>query len=253
RELVELIDVAPQQIAVEARFVTLSANDADSFGVVWTLTDGTNTISGSTPGQGGASIAFQTATGNFQALITAITRNNRGKVVNAPVVATQNGQPAVVAFQQTVPVTISDTVVTDASQTVSTTIETIPVTTALVVVPRVTGAPPDESITTIISPQVADIIGFVDNPSGGTIPIVATQTISTLLRVRNGETIALGGLIRKNNSESSTKIPFLGDLPFIGQLFRSRTRNTDESELMIFLTPTIIRELRLGGGPAAVR
>jgi type II secretory pathway component GspD/PulD (secretin) len=252
RDLVEMLDQPPQQIEVEARFVTLSVNDAESFGMSWTLTDGTSTISGSTPGQGGASVAFQYATGNFQTLITAITRDNKGKVVNAPKVATQNGQPAVVQFQQTIPVTISDTVVTDASSTVSTSIETIPVTTMLLVVPRVTGTPPNESITTVIVPQVADVIGFVDNPSGGTIPIVAQQTIQTTLRVPNGGTIALGGLIRKNNSESSTKIPFLGDLPFIGQLFRSKTQNVDESELLIFITPRILREPGLSG-PAPVR
>lgn len=252
RELVELLDLPPQQIEVEARFVSLSVSDADSLGISWTMTDGTTTVTGSTPAQGGASIAIRTATGNFQTLITAIVRNNQGKVVNAPKVATQNGQPAMVAFQQTIPVTISDTVITDASQTVSTTIETIPVTTALIVVPRVTGQPPNESITTVIQPQVADVTGFVDNPSGGTIPIVAMQQISTMLRVRNGETIALGGLVRKNNSYSTTKIPLLGDLPFIGSLFRSNTRNLDESELLIFVTPTIMRELFYNQGPAAV-
>ena len=252
RDLVEMLDQPPQQIEVEARFVTLSVNDAESYGMTWTLTDGTSTISGSTAGQGGASVAFQYATGNFQTLITAITRDNKGKVVNAPKVATQNGQPALVQFQQTIPVTISDTVVTDASSTVSTSVTTIPVTTLLLVVPRVTGTPPNESITTVIVPQVADVIGFVDNPSGGTIPIVAQQTIQTTLRVPNGGTIALGGLIRKNNSDSETKIPFLGDLPFIGKLFRSKTQNVDESELMIFVTPRILREPGVSG-PGAVR
>ena len=253
RELVELLDLPPQQIEVEARFVTLSVSDADALGISWTMTDGTTAVSASTPSGGGASLAVRTATGNFQALITSIVRNNSGKVVNAPKVATQNGQPAIVAFQQTIPVTISDTVITDASQTVSTTIETVDVTTQLLVVPRVTGQAPNESITTVISPQVADVIGFVDNPSGGTIPIVAQQQVQTLLRVRNGETIALGGLVRKNNSHSTTKIPLLGDLPFIGSLFRSNTRNVDESELLIFITPTIMRELFLGAaGPNPV-
>ncbi len=251
RDLVEMLDQPPQQIEVEARFVTLSVNDAESFGMTWSLTDGTATISGSTAGQGGASVAFQYATGNFQTIISAIVRDNKGKVVNAPKVATQNGQPAVVQFQQTIPVTISDTVVTDASSTISTSIETIAVTTMLLVVPRVTGEPPNESITTVVAPQVADVIGFVDNPSGGTIPIVAQQTVQTTLRVPNGGTIALGGLIRKNNSESSTKIPFLGDLPFIGQLFRSKTQNVDESELLIFVTPRILREPGMSG-PSAV-
>ncbi|MBI2299616.1 MAG: type II secretion system protein GspD [Armatimonadetes bacterium] len=252
RELVELLDQPPQQIEVEARFVTLSVSDADALGISWTMTDGTTTVTGSTPSQGGASVAFRTATGNFQALISSIVRNNRGKVVNAPKVATQNGQPAQVAFIQTIPVTQSQTVITDASQTVATTIDLLPVQTSLLVVPRVTGQAPNESITTLLQPLVSDVTGFVDNPGGGTIPIIAAQQIQTTLRVRNGETIALGGLVRKNNSNNSTKIPLLGDLPFIGKLFRSNTHNVDESELLIFITPTIIRELFLGGGPRPI-
>ena len=195
-----------------------------------------------------AAHTFQVATGNFQTLLTSIVRNNKGKIVNAPKVATQNGQPALVEFDQEIPVTISDTVITQASQTVSPGIDFIDVTTSLYVVPRVTGQPPDESITTLITPQVGDVVGFVDNPSGGTIPITATQNIQALLRVRNGETIALGGLVRKNNSNSTTKVPLLGELPFIGSMFRSRTHNVDESELLIFMTPTILRELRAGAG-----
>lgn len=253
RELVELLDQPPLQIEIEAKFVTLSVNDANSYGIVWTVTDGTSVISGSTPGQGGASVAFQTSTGNAQALLTAIVRDNAGKVVNAPKVATQNGQPAVVEFAQEIPVTTSNLVVTESSQTVSTFIEIIPVQTLLFVVPRVVGEPPDEAVNVIIQPQISDIAGFVDNPSGGTIPIVAEQTVQTMLRVRDGETIAMGGLIRKNNSESSTKVPFLGDLPFIGNLFRSRTRTVDESELLIFLTPRILREIYGVSGPTAVR
>lgn len=252
RELIALLDLPPLQIEVEARFVTLSVNDADGLGIVWSVTDGSSAVSGSTPSGGGASIAFRTSTGNFQTLITAVLRENKGKVVNAPKIATQNGQPAQIAFSQTVPVTISSTVVTDASTTTSTDIDTIDVTTALIVVPRVTGQPPNESVTTVIQPQLEDIIGFVDNPSGGTIPITASQQISTLLRVPNGETIALGGLIRKNNSESSQKIPLLSSLPFIGSLFRSRTHNVDESELLIFITPTIMREVG-APGPSLLR
>jgi general secretion pathway protein D len=64
----------------------------------------------------------------------------------------------------------------------------------------------------------------------------------------------MGGLVRKNNSVSVNKVPLLGDLPFIGTLFRSRTHNVDESELLIFLTPTIIRERYVDyGGPATMR
>ncbi len=252
RELVELLDVPPKQIEVESRFVNLTVSEADALGITWTVTNGTFTVEGSTPSGGGASVAMEYLNGNAQALLTAIRRENAGKVVNAPKVATQNGQPAIVAFQQDIPVTVSDTITTDAASTVSTQIIPVPVTTALLVVPRVTGQPPNESITTVVSPQIEDVIGFVDNPSGGTIPITSTQQVQTMLRVPDGGTIALGGLIRKNNSQDTIKIPFLGDLPLIGVLFRSKRLNVDESELIVFVTPTILRDPSANEGPAVV-
>jgi general secretion pathway protein D len=65
----------------------------------------------------------------------------------------------------------------------------------------------------------------------------------------------MGGLVRKNNSTSGTKLPLLADLPFIGGLFRSKARNLDESELLIFLTPTVVREpgVDYSVGPQAQR
>ncbi|MCC7494597.1 MAG: hypothetical protein IT204_19725 [Fimbriimonadaceae bacterium] len=251
RDIVALLDVPPQQIEVESRFVTLRADDSKAFGANWTLTNGSATISGDSSSSGGASVAFQYATGNFQVFLSAIMANNNGKVVNAPRVLTQNGLPAVVSFSQEIPIVLSDTTVTDSATTTSTYIETFDVITDLIVVPRVTGQPPNESITVVLSPTISDVAGFVDSPEGQ-IPIIADQTISTLVRVPDGDTIAMGGLVRKDNSVSSRKIPLLGDLPFIGALFRSNTTTTRESELLIFVTPRIIREAPTNG-PSSVR
>jgi type II secretory pathway component GspD/PulD (secretin) len=69
--------------------------------------------------------------------------------------------------------------------------------------------------------------------------------------VRNGETIVLGGLTQKNENDSSNKVPVLADLPIIGQFFRSLSRNVTNSELLIFVTPTILddQETTGPGGP----
>lgn len=242
--IINLLDLPPKQIEVEARFVTLSASDADAYGISWSLTDGTSSVTGSTPSTGGATIAFRTATGNFSMLFSSLKRSNQGKIVNAPKVVCQNAQPATVQFTQEIPVVQGGGTVTTSNNVVvpGVNISTMSVTTGLTVVARVTGQPPKESITMTLQPQVQDVVGFVSNPNGGNIPITASQNISTLVRVPNGETIAMGGLVRKNDSTSGTKIPILADLPFIGGLFRNKSQNLDESELLIFLTPTVIRE-----------
>jgi type II secretory pathway component GspD/PulD (secretin) len=255
--IIALLDLPPKQIEVEARFVTLSVSDANAHGIIWTLTDGVSALTGQTPASGGATIAFRTATGNFSVLISALQRSNQGKIVNAPRVICQNAQPSTITFSQSIPVSQGGGAVTTSNNVVvpGVRIGMMTVTTALNVVARVTGQPPKESITLTMRPQVQDVIGFVDNPNGGTIPMVASQNIQTLVRVPNGETIAMGGLVRKNNSTSGTKLPLLADLPFIGGLFRSKARNLDESELLIFLTPTVVREpgVDYSVGPQAQR
>ena len=120
-------------------------------------------------------------------------------------------------------------------------IQTQNVTTGIEVVGRVTGEPPNESVTCTLMPQVQDFT-LVSDPLGGQVPLISTQMISTLVRVKDGETIAMGGLVRKNDNVSGQSIPILGDLPFIGALFRSQNKTNTDSELLIFITPTILRE-----------
>lgn len=244
KQLVAIFDLPPKQIQVEARFVTLTNTAADQYSISWSLTDGNTVIGGNTPGSSGASFYMRTAIGNFSALLTAIQSSNQGKVVNAPMIVAQNAQPVRIAFTQEIPYLDGGSAVSNTGG-LNWTLpewETEDVEVSLDVRARVTGQAPHESITVNLMPNVDDIIGYVDNPSGGTRPIVASQQIETEVRVPNGQTVAMGGLVRKNDSQSVTKIPILGDLPIIGWLFRGRSRNDESSELLIFVTPTIIRE-----------
>ena len=84
-------------------------------------------------------------------------------------------------------------------------------------------------------------------PGGSQLPAVNQQTLTTTRTVMNGETIVVGGIIRKTENSSVTKIPLLGDLPLIGPLFRSTTKSTEDREMLIFLTPTIIPERSTAG------
>ena len=96
-------------------------------------------------------------------------------------------------------------------------------------------------------PQLSDIEKFVTMGTNGDMPIVNSQYVQTQRRVANGETIVLGGLIRKNSTTSVEKIPLLGDLPIVGPLFRNTKEQVDDKELLIFLTPTIIPEKPVAG------
>jgi len=74
------------------------------------------------------------------------------------------------------------------------------------------------------------------------LPIVNKRSVNTAVRVKDGETIVIGGLMQKKKSETKKKIPFLGDVPYIGGMFRSTSNNEEESEVLIMITPHILRD-----------
>ena len=116
----------------------------------------------------------------------------------------------------------------------------------LSITPRING---DRTITMNLQPQISGFGQLKRGPDGQEIPDILTQFISVVARVKNGETIALGGMTNKVDNYSESRIPILSDLPIIGQLFRGRNTTTSSSELIIFVTPTIVEDDNFGLGP----
>ncbi|GIV08261.1 MAG: hypothetical protein KatS3mg019_0352 [Fimbriimonadales bacterium] len=98
----------------------------------------------------------------------------------------------------------------------------------------------DNSITLQIQPEVSVITGFLEVPGGGRLPQLARRNADTTIRVANGETIIIGGLIRESDIKTIQKVPLLGDLPFLGYLFRRTTSTRDKSEIIITLTVRVM-------------
>jgi len=74
------------------------------------------------------------------------------------------------------------------------------------------------------------------------VPSINTNEIETEVLVDNGQTVVLGGIFQTDRNVSTTKTPFLGDLPYVGALFRTKTERDDKQELLIFITPKILRD-----------
>ena len=88
-----------------------------------------------------------------------------------------------------------------------------------------------------------DSVGeLVASGSGNLIPSIDTRAIETQVLVNDGQTVVLGGIYETERRETTTRVPFFSDLPFIGMLFRSRTSVTNKAELLIFVTPRILTE-----------
>jgi len=166
----------------------------------------------------------------------------QGKVntVSNPKISTLNNQRAVikVATDRAVFETTS-TITANGVPTYSTTIRYITIGLILDVVPYV-----DElgNIVMNIHPMLTQDTGLVtvDKTTGNTVPVLNVREVDTAVRVKEGEMIVLGGLIQETKNETSTGIQGISSVPFIGWPFRSWSRTTDRTELVIFLTPKVV-------------
>jgi type IV pilus assembly protein PilQ len=88
-----------------------------------------------------------------------------------------------------------------------------------------------------------DSIGdLVPSGSGGTVPTIDTTELTTQVLVGNGETVVLGGVFRTVEVESESKVPVLGDIPYIGRLFRTSSVTQEKTETLVFITPRILAD-----------
>jgi len=253
RKIIRLLDVKPRQIQVKTEFVTISQNDIDSFGINFqfqkvNLIGGTNT---GFAGNGGQAF-LQYATGNLSTQLSFALTTGHAKVVASPQITTLNNMPVNFFVQSLIPVFQSNTVLGNGGQTIVTsTINPISVQTGLSFVARING---DDSLTVFGSATNYVLGASFTDAQGNSFPNITTQTTPIQRIIRNGDTMVIGGLNQKNDTVNTVKVPLLGDLPFIGNLFRSRSVSTDDKELLIFVTPTILPErvsnANVGGGGA---
>jgi len=244
KRILSMLDVPPKQVLIEAQFVDISTSLEEALGIDWTLSTGEITAGVVGLATGGV-LTVRYDAGRFGATLAAALRTGKARVVNAPRIATLNNMPATIAISTVYPIVMSFTYVLPGG--VSRTVETVmffPVTSYLVVWPTIHA---DDSITVMVVPQLVDIIGTVRGPGGIELPQYTVRTLQTIIRVKDGESIVIGGLIRKNDMRSEIHVPWISRLPIIGALFRGRVRREHDTEILIFITPHIIRTQ----GPAA--
>jgi type IV pilus assembly protein PilQ len=159
--------------------------------------------------------------------LSALEADNRGKVVSSPRVITADKKKAVISQGTEIPYQT-------AAASGATTISFKPAVLELAVTPRIT---PDDRI--IMDLEVRkDSVGQVF----ANIPSIDTKKVLTQVLVDNGDTIVLGGIFEQTTRTTVDKVPFLGDLPWVGVLFSRTIRQDDKTELLIFVTPKIVKD-----------
>jgi len=165
--------------------------------------------------------------------LTALEAEGRGEIVSTPRVITANQSEATIKQGVEIPYQQS-------ASSGATTIQFKEAVLELVVTPQIT---PDNNI--ILDLRVSkDNVGKVISTGGvgGTVPSIDTRSVETQVLVADGQTVVLGGIYETERRETVKKVPILGDIPFVGALFRSKQRVDNKAELLIFVTPRILEE-----------
>jgi general secretion pathway protein D len=230
------LDVAPQQVLVEAIVAQVDNNTMQQLGIQWGSANPTAALANGAPyafAGGGMGVGFIEAA-DFTTLIEALSSDTHSNILSTPSVTVLNNSPANIQvgeniFQQTG--TYSPT---DAGGGVVTQFQQQQVGLSLNVIPQVTG---QNSIRLIIDQTNSAVLP--GTTGGNNVPTSAEQ-ISTQVMVNNGQILVLGGLLQGTEQETVDKVPFLGDIPVIGYLFRSYKTSIVKKDLMIFLRPVVL-------------
>jgi len=165
--------------------------------------------------------------------LTALQAEGRGEIVSTPRVITANQKEA--RIEQGVEIPYQQSASSGA-----TTVQFKKAVLSLTVTPQIT---PDNNIIMDLAVH-KDNVGTVISTGGlgGTVPSIDTRAVETQVLVANGQTVVLGGIYETERRETIKKVPFLGDIPILGALFRSKQRVDNKAELLIFVTPRILEE-----------
>jgi type IV pilus assembly protein PilQ len=161
--------------------------------------------------------------------LSAAEAANRGKVISSPRVVTADNQKAFIEQGQEIKLRVAGGIGGNG------TVITVNAKLGLEVTPQVT---PDGKVVLDVAVTKDSIAGFTDGN-----PIINTRRVTTKVIINNGDTAVLGGIYEETLTDTIDKVPFLGDAPFIGNLFKRSNKGTDKQELLIFLTPRVATDV----------
>jgi type IV pilus assembly protein PilQ len=277
RRLVTALDIPVRQVLIESRIVVVNDDFSRDLGIRWGVTyvndtdDGLVAITGS--GQGNDTIVrsgidninntgqpfpvdlpelndrfnvnlpVANPAGRFAMAIldsdylvdlelSALQAEGRGEVISSPRVITANQKEAFIKQGVEIPYQ-------ESASSGATTTQFKEAVLSLTVTPQIT---PDDRIIMDLLVTKDSVGEVITNERGGQVPSIDTRSVETQVLVNNGQTVVLGGIYETEQLEDQQKVPFLGDIPLVGYLFRSTRTVSNKSELLIFVTPKILKE-----------
>ena len=244
RSAIKAMDVATKQITLEAKIISINKEDSKNLGINWNWdkipqnSEDSNNSSNNDDDEDfggvvhfGASYEFR-----FNATLNALFANGKAKILATPRIITVPGKEASIFIGDHIPV-LTEKI--ENGITVNTT-EYVDAGIKLTYTPLVSE---DDMITSAVHTEVSTptLVSEIKNYK------ITSRTADTYVRMRNGETLIIGGLINEEEQKNIQKIPFLSNIPILGELFKNRSTTKNKTEVMMILTPHITEA---GASPA---
>lgn len=236
KAMIAMIDIPVDSVILETQMVELTETGAKDVGIDFANANGQIAVA---TYQGGQFIPPGILSGKhltsvqFQAAVYAEIRKGNGRIVSKPRIAAQSGSTAKIITGDALPILTAITL--SGVNGVSQQVQYVNVGVTLQIAPRVSG---DGYVTSHVYAVVSSVTGFSQG-----YPTISQRQAETSATVRDGDSFVIGGLTQDENINNKTKIPLLGDIPILGQVFRTDHNTRSRTELYIIVTPHIVRRV----------
>lgn len=270
-DFINKVDLAPHQVVMEVTIYELSNTDISEFGlgqdranpVTGQNQRGTDFQNGSLSGffqnlanGGGLSVFYDQGAGlakDFRAVMKMLIDKGKARILNRPTLATLDGQPAIIRVGDEEPI-ISRDPTRYKSDDFTSRIDYKLIGMSLYVVPRVDS---DGNVVLAVNPVLTDkqSDSQVFNGDGSlnvSAPVISVREANTVVHVKSGEKVLIGGLMRQVQQENINRIPILSKLPLVGKLFQNESKNYIRQEILIEITPRVVADLPSGATPTTL-
>lgn len=244
RQVIDELDRAQPQVLIQVLLAEVTLTSVSDLGVEWSHTGSRGDVDYSTKTDFGVKDAVSNLGGystavsgsDFKFLLRALKDDGRLEVLSRPQIVTADNKPGTINIGQRVPL-ITDSRVTELGVTINS-FKYEDVGINLSVTPKIS---PDGFVKMEIGTTNSAISSdSVKINASATVPVINQRRATTTVTVQSGQTILIGGLIATTDDKRVKKMPFLGDIPWLGALFRSTSVNKDRKELLILLTPQVL-------------
>ncbi len=242
KQMVDSLDYARPQVMVEVLIAERTVTDNTDLGAEWSILTTTGNLFGNVLNSAlttSFSLAdmtqgfkYSVTNQNIQLVVQALKKNSKLNILSTPRILTSDNSAATIMVGEKVPFLTSRQVTDTGSVYNSYSYQDVGIN--LTVTPHIN---PDGYVTMSVNPSISKIeeITYYD------APVIANREATTEVMVKDGETVIIGGLMKDDLTETVSKVPIIGDIPLVGKLFQSKSTTKDKTELLVFLTPRVVR------------